>query len=453
MFMEMYKKSICLFCLTSELEQYNRNAFLYFSIEICYYLVVSEKMVLKGKNHKGAAMRELFRMDQKDYKIDGKVVSRPSVRAVIIKENKVLLVYSQKYDYYKFPGGGINPGEDHITALAREVQEETGYCIIADTIEEYGYVLRRHHDSYDVDCIFEQENFYYFCDVMPELQKTNLDDYEKEEGFTPVWIEPFVASRHNLFRQNNGGDSVLIKRDEKVLDLLDLEIRSSSHKKHEKDTIDSLGELNYSDMLSFVEHELNEVPAEGFECKVNIFYSRFEHTKRVLGWAKRLYEMSECKENLNYENLMIATIFHDVGRNVAMKKKISHAEAGVSITQKYLVTNGFDKERASYIASLVGRHSDKHRMKEDDIDQNLLLLMEADLLDDMGALGIVMDCMITEARKPDANFEDCLNHITRYTYRQQHNNPMITNAGKRLWEKKTKLVDEFVAALTEDVVL
>jgi len=46
-------------------------------------------------------MRELFSMDAKDYLEGGKVFRRDSARAIVLKDGKVLLVHSKKYDYYK----------------------------------------------------------------------------------------------------------------------------------------------------------------------------------------------------------------------------------------------------------------------------------------------------------------------------------------------------------------
>ncbi len=51
-------------------------------------------------------MRILFEMDKKDYVPNGSVFSRPSARAIIIKDGKIAMVYSKKYNYYKFPVGG-----------------------------------------------------------------------------------------------------------------------------------------------------------------------------------------------------------------------------------------------------------------------------------------------------------------------------------------------------------
>lgn len=397
-------------------------------------------------------MKELFSLDMKDYDPDGKVFSRPSARAIVFKNDKVLLVYSKKYNYYKFPGGGIENGEKPEDALIREVREETGYQIIAESIGEYGKVPRKQKDTYDENCIFEQENFYFFCDVDDAKLNTQLDDYEAEEGFTPVWVDAMTASRHNKYEYHEEGvDLVMVNRDAKVLDMVDLEIRKRERTKREKESIAALGNLDYQGMLDYVENCLQEQSEYSHSGKSDISYSRFDHTKRVLGWAKRLYDMSENKDELRYEDLIIATIFHDVGRTAAVKSGEPHAKAGIPFTRSYLLDHGFDEARTEYICELVGSHSDKHRMNEDNLDPNLLMLMEADLMDDMGALGIVMDCMITQSRNSDAVFSDCMDHIMRFTKRIQMDNPMTTENAKKLWDEKTRIVCEFTDALKKDI--
>lgn len=101
-------------------------------------------------------MRELFEIDTKDYDINGTTVSRPSSRAIIIKEGKVAMIHSLKYDYYKFPGGGIEKGETKEEALVREVKEETGLIVKEETIKEFGMVHRIQKGDYED--VFIQDN-------------------------------------------------------------------------------------------------------------------------------------------------------------------------------------------------------------------------------------------------------------------------------------------------------
>ena len=111
-------------------------------------------------------MRELAVYDYKNYKENGTVGKRPSARGIIIREGKIAMVHSLKYDYYKFPGGGIDSGESNLDALMREVEEETGLIVIPESIQEYGLVLRKEKGKFED--IFIQENFFYFCDVEKE---------------------------------------------------------------------------------------------------------------------------------------------------------------------------------------------------------------------------------------------------------------------------------------------
>ena len=407
-------------------------------------------------------MIDLFEMDRKNYNPDGKVYTRPSARAIIVRGDTVLLMYSKKYGYFKFPGGGIEPGESHAETIIREVKEESGYLVKPDTIEEYGRVVKRECGQNGPDEIFEQENFYYFCEVEDNPVETDLDDYEAEEVFTPCFVKPFDAHTNNWhlrhsFRSEEEAEKAyylgLVKRDEKVLDLIDLEIRARQRKANEKKVLFEMGVDGIENMLAFVEQTLTAGNSEDISAKKELNYSRFMHTKRVLAWTKRLYEAAEDKSLLRKEDLYIAAVFHDVGRVAESIERKPHAVLGEQITRRYLTELGMDNERIDYICGLVLHHSDKDRMHDEGIDAGLLLLMESDSLDDMGALGIVMDCMITKGRNENADFINCLDHISRFTLRQQQENPMVTPAGIRFWEEKTKLVDIFMEALRQDLEL
>ena len=165
-------------------------------------------------------MKLLFEIDKKNYDNDGKAFIRPSARAVIIKYNKIYMVHSLVYDYYKFPGGGIEKNESNIDALIRETKEEAGLVVIKDSIKEYGYVHRIQKAKDPGYSMFIQDNFYYLCDVEDRKINQNLDDYEDFEKFTLELVDPKIAINAN--RNSNHGPKNLdmIEREAKVLELL-----------------------------------------------------------------------------------------------------------------------------------------------------------------------------------------------------------------------------------------
>lgn len=128
------------------------------------------------------------------------------------------MVYSQKYDYYKFPGGGKEIDEDDQATLLREVLEETGYEVLPDSIKPFGKVnCRCRYDK----TIFDQANFYYLAKVKQQpVQTVCLNDYEQEEGFTPGWIQPQIAINVNCLNLHGLKSESMIDRDARVLQIL-----------------------------------------------------------------------------------------------------------------------------------------------------------------------------------------------------------------------------------------
>ena len=165
-------------------------------------------------------MRLLFTMDTKDYDPEGKAFVRPSARCITTREGRVAMVYSRKYNYYKFPGGGIEAGETREQALVRETAEEAGLRILPDSVQPYGYVHRvEKSDQPGVAC-FVQDNYYYLCRTEPQPGQQKLDGYEAEEGFTLTWVEPETAIAVNRERDHGPKNQNMLEREARVLELL-----------------------------------------------------------------------------------------------------------------------------------------------------------------------------------------------------------------------------------------
>ena len=115
--------------------------------------------------------------------IINKINYRRACKAVIYNEKGQLIMLKTGDGVFKFPGGGAKAGENDLQTLQREIREELGIeeISIQDTL---GIVLEKKRDSYDKDCYFIMESVYYYCTVnSTRICATDLDEYEKKEGF------------------------------------------------------------------------------------------------------------------------------------------------------------------------------------------------------------------------------------------------------------------------------
>ena len=159
-------------------------------------------------------------MDMKDYGECTHSFRRDSARSIIIRNGKVAMIHSKKYDYYKFPGGGIENGEDPIEAMIRETQEEAGLTVIPETVKEYGYVHRIQRSDKDPSECFVQDNYYYLCDAADGLVSQDLDEYEKKESYQLEYIEPSLAIEKNRSVKDSPYNRMMFEREARVLEML-----------------------------------------------------------------------------------------------------------------------------------------------------------------------------------------------------------------------------------------
>ncbi len=167
------------------------------------------------------SMERLFTIDLKDYNPEWPHSARPSARAIIMRDGKLALIHNGKRDYYMFPGGGIEEGETKEEALIREVREESGLVVIPESIHAYGSALRLSKSNHLENTIFEQENFYYWCEVQEEEKEPEYDEHEVDEKYSLVYLSPEEAARRNRTNdhgEENGG--VWIERETRIMELL-----------------------------------------------------------------------------------------------------------------------------------------------------------------------------------------------------------------------------------------
>lgn len=141
----------------------------------------------------GRCIKEIT-LDLKDYTEGGTVFRRKAVRGIVKQGEKYLVIYS-KYGDYKFPGGGMEDGEELQDTLIREVQEETGFRVTAESIADYLLVHEKRKGA--PEDLMEMDSWYYFCEVQETVYERNLDDYEKEYDYQAAWLPLSEVIRRN----------------------------------------------------------------------------------------------------------------------------------------------------------------------------------------------------------------------------------------------------------------
>jgi 8-oxo-dGTP diphosphatase len=145
---------------------------------------------------------------------------RSAVRAIIWRGNELLLIHSSINGDYKFPGGGVEPGETNLQALAREVLEETGQPVSAIGTE-LGCTKEWRPSNWPGMDVLEMESIYYLVEIDPDAPASlRLDIYEAELGFHPVWISLEAAIRVNEQVIRSGNVPVWAERDTAVMHFL-----------------------------------------------------------------------------------------------------------------------------------------------------------------------------------------------------------------------------------------
>ena len=125
-----------------------------------------------------------------------RVLERHAARAIVTREDRILLLYTERYDDFSFPGGGIDAGESPETGLRRELHEETGASDI-DIVEHFGFVteiMPTWKPQWDV---MYQTSHWFTCAIGDALGETRLEDYEIANGMSARWVTLKDALNHN----------------------------------------------------------------------------------------------------------------------------------------------------------------------------------------------------------------------------------------------------------------
>lgn len=112
-------------------------------------------------------------------------VERPGAYAIILNKNDEIAVIKTSFGYF-LPGGGLDPGEEFVDGLARELDEEIGYKLVNAT---YFLVAAQFHWSEFYQKHFKKIGAFFEVDAQPPAIPQFAD------GHSLVWMPRQLAQR------------------------------------------------------------------------------------------------------------------------------------------------------------------------------------------------------------------------------------------------------------------
>lgn len=167
-------------------------------------------------------MRLLAKIKHKSVEdINGRVFKRRASRAIILDDDKILLLYTKRYNDFSFPGGGVDEHEDLVLGLQRELAEETGAKDII-VIEDFGYVdeIRPHYrPEYD---LIHMLSYFYVCKIASVLGMAQMEHYEIANGMEVQWvnIHEAIAHNRNVIESQEASMGLSIERETLILEMV-----------------------------------------------------------------------------------------------------------------------------------------------------------------------------------------------------------------------------------------
>ncbi len=202
--------------------------------------------------------------------------------------------------------------------------------------------------------------------------------------------------------------------------------------------VDTRGEImNYAEVIEYVK----KMTADNGRPSKYPFRSRYDHTMRVYRWAIKL----QSKLGGDMDIIALAALLHDIGWDETRP----HGEVGAELAVEYLDSIGVDPDIIRRVGEIIMIHEDKDT--DADLSLECKIVMDADLLDEVGAIGILWDAMAT-ACEDEANYKKAYYRIKNY-YRI--NKPKIrrckTDAARAEYTKRMQMIEAYIYQLEKEL--
>jgi len=166
------------------------------------------------------------------------------------------------------------------------------------------------------------------------------------------------------------------------------------------------------------------------------FRSRYTHTLRVVNWAKRLQK--ELGGDIDV--LLVAAYLHDIG----WSEEKNHAIVSREIAENFVKTLGLTSLQQEKILEAIEHHNQNDVRG---LHHESYVIMDADELDEVGALTIGWDSMST-AIKENPSFEKTYQRIKMFfTKLEQKQNKCYFDVTKKIYQNRLQVIRQFIADL------
>jgi uncharacterized protein len=204
-----------------------------------------------------------------------------------------------------------------------------------------------------------------------------------------------------------------------------------------------MGYTNLKDIIEAASAEARRL-IEVQNRKSQPFRNRFEHTMRVLKWAYRIQKV----EGGDLEIITLAVLFHDSG----WSDTIEHALVGAELAEKYLLEKNVDPVLIDRVTSAVRTHNKRLESHEGLPIENLIV-MDADLLDELGITTLVWDAMAAATEENPSYVRVLEKDLEFYERAKGKTVQLKTEAGLKFYNERMVIWDRCLSHLQYELGL
>ncbi|MBQ6239220.1 MAG: NUDIX domain-containing protein [Firmicutes bacterium] len=275
--------------------------------------------------------------------------TRVACRAIICRDDQILMAYEILTDLWMLPGGGLEGNESLEDCCRREVAEETGFLIrpvpcafeIHEYYEEYRYI-----------------SYYYTAEIIGTTER-RLTDRERSVGMAPRWIPITKAlqvfSLHEYYAATDEQKRGMYLREYTAL------TECIAEKKR------------HSDLIAAAKAYI----ADAFQN--NVDGHDYNHSIRVY---QNALQISDACPDCDLTVVSLAALLHDVDDH-----KLFQTENNRN-ARAFLEEHSVEPDVIDQICGIINGVSFSHNKGKRPDSLEGQIVQDADRLDAMGAIGV-----------------------------------------------------------------